>query len=119
MELAVQFAIKSNQIILERSNLTRVIILFNADSILYGPYENSDTTLMKAIIGYKAQYSPHVNQSELCATCHTLFTPTLNEQGNIVGNFRNKLHISNGRTAFIHHKIFNARIVICRRFMIR
>ncbi len=61
--------------------------IIHADSILYGPYENSDTTLMKAIIGYKARYSPHINQSELCATCHTLFTPTLNEQGNIIGSF--------------------------------
>ncbi len=61
--------------------------IIHADSILYGPYENSDTTLMKAIIGYKARYSPHVNQSELCATCHTLFTPTLNEQGDVVGSF--------------------------------
>jgi hypothetical protein len=61
--------------------------IIEADSILYGPYENSDTTLMWAIIGYKAQFSPHVNQSELCATCHTLFTPTMDEQGNIVGSF--------------------------------
>lgn len=61
--------------------------IIHADSILYGPYENSDTTLMWAIIGYKSQYSPHVNQSELCATCHTLFTPTMDAQGNIVGEF--------------------------------
>ena len=61
--------------------------IIHADSILYGPYENSDTTLMKAVIGYKAKYSSHVDQSELCATCHTLFTPTLNEQGNTVGSF--------------------------------
>ena len=61
--------------------------IIEADSILYGPYENSDTTLMWAIIGYKAQFSPHINQSELCATCHTLFTPTMDEQGNIVGSF--------------------------------
>jgi len=58
-----------------------------ADSILYGPYENSDTTLMWAVIGYKSQYSPHLNQSELCATCHTLFTPTMDAQGNVVGEF--------------------------------
>jgi hypothetical protein len=61
--------------------------IIEADSILYGPYENSDTTLMWAIIGYKSQFGLHVNQSELCATCHTLFTPTLDEQGNIVGSF--------------------------------
>jgi hypothetical protein len=42
---------------------------------------------MWAIIGYKSQFSPHVNQSELCASCHTLFTPTMDEQGNIVGSF--------------------------------
>jgi hypothetical protein len=61
--------------------------VIHADSILYGPYENSDTTLMWMIIGYKSQYSPHVNQSELCATCHTLFTPTMDAQGNIIGSF--------------------------------
>jgi hypothetical protein len=61
--------------------------IIHADSILYGPYENSDTTLMWAIIGYKSEYSPHMNQSELCATCHTLFTPTMDEQGNIIGEF--------------------------------
>ncbi len=61
--------------------------IIHADSILYGPYENSDTTLMWMIIGYKSQYSPHVNQSELCATCHTLFTPTMDAQGNIIGEF--------------------------------
>ncbi|MCX8104448.1 MAG: T9SS type A sorting domain-containing protein [Ignavibacterium album] len=61
--------------------------IIHADSILYGPYDNSDTTLMRAVIGYKAQYSPHINNSELCATCHTLFTPTMNGQGNIVGSF--------------------------------
>jgi hypothetical protein len=61
--------------------------MIHADSILYGPYENTDTTLMWGVIGYKGHYSPHVNQSELCATCHTLFTPTMDEQGNIVGSF--------------------------------
>ena len=61
--------------------------IIQADSILYGPYQDSDTTLMWAIIGYKSQFSPHLNQSELCATCHTLFTPTMDEQGNIVGEF--------------------------------
>jgi hypothetical protein len=61
--------------------------IIHADSILYGPYENTDTTLMWGVIGYKAHFGSHVNQSELCATCHTLFTPTMDEQGNIVGSF--------------------------------
>uniref|UniRef100_A0A832LKF9 T9SS type A sorting domain-containing protein n=1 Tax=Ignavibacterium album TaxID=591197 RepID=A0A832LKF9_9BACT len=61
--------------------------IIHADSILYGPYDNSDTTLMKAVVGYKAKYSSHIDQSELCASCHTLFTPTLNAQGNTIGSF--------------------------------
>jgi len=61
--------------------------IIEADSILYGPYENSDTTLMPAVIGYTSVYSPHLNQSELCATCHTLFTSAMDAQGNIVGEF--------------------------------
>lgn len=61
--------------------------IIKPDKILYGPYTDSDTTLMPAIIGYKARYSPHVNQSELCATCHTLFTTKLDYQNHIVGYF--------------------------------
>ena len=60
-----------------------------ADSIIYGPYENSDTTHMPFWPGveYNVQFGPHMNQSELCATCHTLFTPYLDNSGNIVGTF--------------------------------
>ncbi|MBT8385837.1 MAG: hypothetical protein KJO12_00370, partial [Ignavibacteria bacterium] len=61
--------------------------IIEPDSTLYGPYENSDTTLMPAVIGYTAAYGPHLNDSELCATCHTLFTPYLDNQGNIAGIF--------------------------------
>ena len=61
--------------------------IIHADSILYGPYTNSDTLLMPFIIGYTGKYGAHVNQSELCATCHTLFTPTVDAQGNIIGSF--------------------------------
>jgi len=57
------------------------------DSILYGPYTNSDTTMMAFIVGYKGKFGAHVNHSELCATCHTLFTPTVDGQGNVIGNF--------------------------------
>ena len=61
--------------------------IIEADSLLYGPYENSDTLLMPAVIGYTAAYGPHMNQSELCATCHTLFTPFIDNGGNIGGYF--------------------------------
>ncbi len=63
--------------------------VIDADSIIFGPYENSDTTHMPFFPGvnYRVEYGPHMNQSELCATCHTLFTPFLDNQGNIAGTF--------------------------------
>ncbi len=57
------------------------------DSINYGPYTDPDTQAMFAVIGFKPVYSSHVNNSELCATCHTLFTPFIDNQGNIAGMF--------------------------------
>ena len=61
--------------------------IIEADSILYGPYQNSDTILMPSVIKYTAAYGPHMNQSELCATCHTLFTPFIDNSGNFSGYF--------------------------------
>ena len=77
--------IKPNNLGTQQSYSGNYVI--EADSILYGPYNNSDTILMWAIVGYKSKFSSHVNNSELCATCHTLFTPTMNAQGNVIGSF--------------------------------
>lgn len=57
------------------------------DSIIYGPYENPELTYMQTIVNYMPNYSTHMNQSELCATYHTLFTPYLDNQGQIAGQF--------------------------------
>jgi hypothetical protein len=57
------------------------------DSLVYGPYQYPDTFFMQQFIGYTPTYEPRSMTADLCATCHTLFTPTLDEQGNIVGDF--------------------------------
>mgnify|MGYP001352926234 FL=1 len=57
------------------------------DSIIYGPYENPELTYMQMIVNYTPHYTTHMNKSELCATCHTLFTPYLDNQGQIAGQF--------------------------------
>jgi Secretion system C-terminal sorting domain len=61
--------------------------IINADSLIYGPYQYPDSFFMYQFIGYEPVYEPKSMNSELCATCHTLFTPTLDESGNVVGNF--------------------------------
>jgi hypothetical protein len=59
----------------------------NLDSIIYGPYQDPNTEIMYDMSFFTATYTTHLNQSELCATCHTLFTPYLDNQGQIAGDF--------------------------------
>jgi hypothetical protein len=53
---------------------------------IYGPYQNPFDRPMIRSSGFQPVYSKHIKKSELCATCHTLKTPTV-FQGNIVGEF--------------------------------
>lgn len=55
--------------------------------ITYGPYSNPLLQPMTNVSGFQPVYSPHIERSELCATCHTLFTPYVDNQGNIAGEF--------------------------------
>jgi hypothetical protein len=57
------------------------------DSIIYGPYPDPELNAMTAMAAFLPVYTTHMNQSELCATCHTLFTPYLDNQGQIAGEF--------------------------------
>jgi hypothetical protein len=54
---------------------------------IYGPYEVDEGR--KALMRSSAQFLPekgeHIQGSELCATCHTLFTHALDEEGEVVG----------------------------------
>ncbi len=54
---------------------------------IYGPYENPVQETMQKGVGFTPVYGPHTNDSALCATCHTLFTPYVDAQGNVVGEF--------------------------------
>ena len=57
------------------------------DSIIYGPYQNPELNAMTEMAAFLPVYTTHMSKSELCATCHTLFTPYLDNQGQIAGDF--------------------------------
>ena len=59
------------------------------DPQLFGPFEVDDglSRIMQSATGFLPDSSTHVQQSELCATCHTLFTPSLDAEGREVGRF--------------------------------
>lgn len=54
---------------------------------IFGPYMEPVQEVMQQAIGFTPDYGPQINDSALCATCHTLFTPYVDAQGNVVGEF--------------------------------
>jgi hypothetical protein len=54
---------------------------------MFGPFqiEPGRTTIMRSAIGFKPTEGRHVEQSELCATCHTLYTASLGPGGKPIG----------------------------------
>ncbi len=70
-------------------------VLPRGERLVFGPYSvDADlAALMQTASGYvPAQAIPwgrglHISQSELCATCHTLYTPSLGPTGEVAGEF--------------------------------
>ncbi len=54
---------------------------------IFGPYpiDEGRTTIMHSSSGFRQVQSDHIQQSELCATCHTLYTETRGPDGDVVG----------------------------------
>jgi hypothetical protein len=63
------------------------VIAANTWPAIYGPYELApqQASLMQSVLGVQPVQGAHIRQSELCATCHTLYTRTLDAQGHTTG----------------------------------
>ncbi|MCF6291653.1 MAG: hypothetical protein L3J03_11745 [Desulfobacterales bacterium] len=55
--------------------------------MLFGPYQGPESKTMRKSVGYTPGYGSHLNDSALCATCHTLYTPYVDAAGKVVGEF--------------------------------
>ena len=81
------------------------------DRPIFGPYKITVPDPMQTSIGYTPIYGSHTNDSALCATCHTLFTPYLDSKGEIAGEFPEQtpylewLHSEYGETSANRHEI--------------
>jgi hypothetical protein len=55
---------------------------------MFGPFDvdAGRTTVMRSATGVRPTASPHVQQAELCATCHTLYTKALGPNGETFGS---------------------------------
>ncbi len=54
---------------------------------IYGPYTNPLTGPMMNNSNFMPVHSEHMGESELCATCHTLFTAYVGNDGQLTGSF--------------------------------
>jgi hypothetical protein len=73
---------------------------------IFGPYPDPFAGPMRNHVDYTPVHGRHTQESSLCATCHTLFTPILDADGTVVGQFpeqtpflewRNSVHPRRGR----------------------
>ena len=63
-------------------------VLATGPSRMVGPYQidRGRTTIMRSVTGSIPAEGPHLRQSEVCATCHTLITQALGPNGSHVGS---------------------------------
>jgi hypothetical protein len=54
---------------------------------IYGPFENPVGEVMQASTGFAPEYGEHMGTAEHCATCHNLYTPYIDAEGNVLGEF--------------------------------
>jgi hypothetical protein len=59
------------------------------ERVAYGPYmiPPGQAVVMTSASGYKPLYAEHTQRSELCATCHTLITDTLDADAAVISQF--------------------------------
>ncbi len=57
--------------------------------VAYGPLPITEeqADLMMQVSGFRPIQSDHITDSAICGTCHNLYTPYLDAEGNIVGEF--------------------------------
>lgn len=56
---------------------------------LFGPFmvDPANIALMQSVSGFLPVQSDHIQQAEMCATCHTLYTPYVDAAGEVIGEF--------------------------------
>jgi hypothetical protein len=61
---------------------------------IWGPFkiDRGRTTIMRSATGFEQAESMHIRQSEICATCHTLFTQARGPDGRVIGSLPEQMN---------------------------
>ena len=62
--------------------------------VIFGPFQidAGRKTIMRSVTGFQQMQATHIQQSELCATCHTLYTEVRTPAGQVVGSFPEQMN---------------------------
>ena len=76
-----------------------------------GPYaiDAGRRRIMQSVTGYEQVEAPHIKQSELCATCHTLITEAFGPDGTVIGRLPEQMNYQEWQ-----HSAFNAEKASCQ-----
>lgn len=63
--------------------------LRSPDRVIYGPYsvEDNQAAIMQSSSGFRPAQGLQLSRSELCASCHTLYTTYVDANGEVAGEF--------------------------------
>ena len=62
-------------------------LVYDTTRVMYGPFEFPFAAPMADFVGFKPEFSEHINDEGLCAGCHTLVTNSYDVEGNTTNNF--------------------------------
>ena len=76
-----------------------------------GPYDidAGRQRLMRSVTGYEPVKAPHIQQSEMCASCHTLITQSFGPNGEVVGRLPEQMNYQEWQ-----HSAFNREQRSCQ-----
>lgn len=76
-----------------------------------GPYaiDAGRRRIMQSVTGYEQVEAPHIRESELCASCHTLITEAFGPDGKVVGRLPEQMNYQEWQ-----HSAFNAEKTSCQ-----
>ena len=65
-----------------------------APRAMFGPYavDRGRQTIMRSVTGFTQAEAPHVKDSELCASCHTLITQAFGPGGEVIGSLPEQMN---------------------------
>jgi len=66
---------------------------------IFGSYDidAGRRTIMRSVTSFQQEAAPHIKQSELCATCHTLITTAFGPNGQVVGSLPEQMNYQEWR----------------------